>query len=662
MIKSAEIRGFILTALVTVAALGLYVAYPRFLEVLEDRTLDLRFWIRGSQDPGTDIVIAAIDEKSLAEVGRWPWPRRVQARMVERIHEEGARLIGLNLFYSEPESPESDAALASALQKARPVVASLPFILPVEGAAINRPAGKDTANREGQHPDYFDHSAFLKIQQVSAERVFRIKEAEGSLPPAESIGRAAEALGHVYTLPERDGILRREILVLRYGEEFFPSFPLQVARLGLGIRPEGMVLRIGQGIQLGKNFIPTDEHGRMLINYYGKERTFPYYSATDILSGRVPREAFQGKIVLVGATASGTYDQRVIPFSNNYPSVEKNATVLANILQGSFLHHSWVQKAVDLGTVLLVGPVTGVALIRLRGLWSTALAGGTLFALLVWFQAMFVWQGWWLNAVVPVGALFFVYTTVTADRYLIEERRAREIRAMFSSYVSPKIVEELVRRPEAARLGGQRKKVTILFSDIRGFTSFSEGHEPEVVVATLNEYLKAVTEVVLRWNGTLDKFIGDAVMVFWGAPVDQPNHAELAVRCALHMRQQVERLQEKWRSEGKPVLDSGIGINTGEVIVGNMGVEGKKMDYTVIGDQVNLAARVEALTRQNNTQLLITEYTYQEIRHLVGIQVVQVGRARFGHTQFKELPSVQVKGKTRSVTTYAVNTLPQDRD
>jgi adenylate cyclase len=267
MIKLTAFRGLILSALITAAALSLYAVYPRFIEELEDRTLDLRFWIRGAEDPGADIVIVAIDEKSLAELGRWPWSRRIQARLVDRIKASGARLIGLDLFYSEPESNDADALLARAIQTARPVVIGLPLVVPVEG---------DDPNQElkSRHPDFIDESAFNRVVQVSVEKTFRIKTAEDGLPPVEPIGTAAEALGHVYALPEPDGTLRREILVLRYGEEFFPSLPLQLARLASADSPEEMVLEIGRGIRLGERFIPTDEYGRLLINYYGSEYTF----------------------------------------------------------------------------------------------------------------------------------------------------------------------------------------------------------------------------------------------------------------------------------------------------------------------------------------------------------------------------------------------------
>jgi len=648
MSRLSGIRGLALALIITLAALSVYLIYPRFLEELEDRTLDLRFWIRGAENPGPEIVIVAIDEKSLAELGRWPWSRRIQARLVDRIKASGARLIGLDLFYSEPESHDADALLAGAIRAARPVVIGLPLVVPVEGDDPNPPS-------EGRHPDFIDESAFHRIVQVSVEKTFRIKTAKDGLPPIKPIGPAAEALGHVYALPEPDGTFRREILVLRYGEEFFPSLPLQLARLASGVSFEGMMLKIGQGIQLGERFIPTDEYGRLLINYYGKEQSFPYYSAAEVLSGGIPRNALRNKIILVGTSALGTYDQKITPFSNNYPGVEKNATVLANILQQNFVHHTWVHKAIDLATILIIGLGLGIPLTRLKGLYGTALAAGLLAVLLLWFQWTFMVWGWWLNAVMPVGTLLAVYTALTADRYLIEERKAREIRAIFSSYVSPKIVEELVRRPDMARLGGRRKELTVLFSDIRGFTAFSEQNEPERVVATLNEYLKAMTEVVFRWDGTVDKFIGDAIMVFWGAPIDQPDHAERAVRCALHMRQELDRLRGTWRTEGKAMLDSGIGINTGEVLVGNMGVEGKKMDYTVIGDHVNLAARVEGLTRQQNASILITEHTYRQIRPLIE---GQRGPGRLGHLEFRERPLVKVKGRAQSVTIYEVTSLP----
>jgi adenylate cyclase len=287
--------------------------------------------------------------------------------------------------------------------------------------------------------------------------------------------------------------------------------------------------------------------------------------------------------------------------------------------------------------IFLFALVLGIFLPRL-GAGAGALLFVALFAgYLGTVHYLFVSQGIWFNLVYPASALFFGYTSQTAYRFFTEERRARDIRRMFSSYVSKRIVDELIKDPSKAKLGGDRKEITVLFSDIRGFTSFSEKHQPEEVVKLLNEYLGAMTEIVFAHEGTLDKFVGDAIMALWGAPVGQPDHAERAVRCALAMIERLEQLQAKWRSEGKYAIDIGIGINTGDMVVGNMGAEGKKMDYTVIGDNVNLGARLEGLTRQYNNHIIISEFTYEKVKHLARVN---------------ELGSVTVKGKQQPVVIY----------
>jgi adenylate cyclase len=238
----------------------------------------------------------------------------------------------------------------------------------------------------------------------------------------------------------------------------------------------------------------------------------------------------------------------------------------------------------------------------------------------------------------------------TVNKLLFEEKQSRQIRAMFSSYVTERLVNEMIRNPDLAQLGGQKREVTVLFSDIKSFTTYSENHQPEEVVAILNEYLGAMTDIVLKWEGILDKFIGDAIVVFWGAPMKQEDHAERAVRCALEMQERLDQLRQKWLAEGKKPLESGIGLNTGDAIVGNIGAHGKKMDYTVIGDHVNLGARVEGLTRRYDTPILLTEYTLEKLRpaivegHFRGVSIL--GRER-----------VIVKGKETPVGIFSLNPL-----
>jgi adenylate cyclase len=290
---------------------------------------------------------------------------------------------------------------------------------------------------------------------------------------------------------------------------------------------------------------------------------------------------------------------------------------------------------------------------RVKAIAGTIIALITLTAFATAGYFLFLNNGMMINMAYPFTEIFLVYIGITAYNFASEEKRAKKTRAMFSSYVTKRVVDELIKNPDMAKLGGERKEVTILFSDIRGFTSFSESRPPEEVVTQLNEYLGAMTEVVFKHEGTLDKFIGDAVMAFWGAPLDQKNHVELAIRCALHMVDRLSDLQEKWKSEGKEPFSIGIGLNTGEVLVGNIGIEGKKIDYTVIGDHVNLASRVESLTRTYNTDILLTEYTYTIIKDLTDFRKSdKVKKSAIGHSKFSEVDTVKVKGKEQSVVIY----------
>lgn len=370
----------------------------------------------------------------------------------------------------------------------------------------------------------------------------------------------------------------------------------------------------------------------------------------------MPRATFTGKAVIVGTAALGTYDQKATPFSANFPGVEKNATVVENIIHGRFLRKTVWSGPIDIGMILLYGIGLGFFLPKLHAAAAAALAAGALLGYAVLAQYLFVAQGIWLDVVAPMLAVGLSFVSITVLRFMTEEKQAREIRSMFSSYVSPRIVEELIKDPSKATLGGQRRELTMLFSDVAGFTSFSEKHSAEDVVAQLNEYLGAMTEVVFRWNGTLDKFVGDAIVVFWGAPLQQPNHAELAIRCALHMRQRLGELHAKWKAEGKTPLEHGIGINTGVAVVGNIGAQGKKMDYTMIGDDVNLAARVEGLTRKFGSAVVITDDTAAHVKKLIASDPGS-GAGCIGHISLRKLAPVRVKGREKPVIVYAVEAL-----
>ncbi|HPX61777.1 MAG TPA: adenylate/guanylate cyclase domain-containing protein, partial [Deltaproteobacteria bacterium] len=451
------------------------------------------------------------------------------------------------------------------------------------------------------------------------------------------------AMGHINMFPDHDGTLRWESLLIAYDDHLYPSLALISAARHLGTPLENIRVDAARSVATGKSLIPTDQWGRTLINYYGPSGSFPHYPVCDILDGKVRPEQLANRIILIGATAVGIYDLRVTPYSAAMPGIEKHAAVAASILEGRYIRQA--PPGQNLAVLLISGLLLTWYLTGARVLSASLAAAAGAAAISVTAVLLFSHKGLWINLACPVFNLAGIYICITAYNYWSEERFSRNIRRMFSSYVTERVVSELIKNPQMAKLGGERRVITVLFSDIRGFTTFSEKHSPTEVVSVLNEYLGAMTEVIFKWEGTLDKFVGDEIMVFWSAPMPQEDHAELAVRCALDMRRQLSELQQKWISEGKPPLDAGIGINSGEVLVGNIGAEGKKMDYTVIGDHVNLGARVEALTRRFEQPILLTEYTLEQLRPRIESGAL-TGMA------FDGLGKVIVKGKQQPVGLY----------
>jgi len=605
-------------------------------EHIESKTYDLRLLLRDRiRKPAVpdNIVIVAIDEKSIKDIGRWPWSREVMADLIERISVHRPKVIGVDIMFTEPESPEGDRRLGRAIREAGNVVLAAPFDVPL---------GIRKDKTVPEPPDYVSDHAFMEVRsQKGINWKKEAIEADGLTPPLEGLARGA-VLGHVYSHADLDGTTRLEILYLKYGDDCYPSLPLQIARLASGIDQKDTAVYGGAGIKLGASFIPTDLHGRAMINYRGREQTFPYVSASDVIKGRVDASLLKDRIILIGTSALATYDQKITPLSANTPGVEKNATVVSNVIGNDFIRPS--PGVIELVVIFLTG-ILGLVLPRLKALPGSFVAASLILLYTLAACGLLVYRGFLISLVYPVLNMILIFGFQTVMRFFYEERSTKEIRRIFSSYVSPKIVKELIEHPEKANLGGERKLVTILFSDIIGFTTLSEKKRPEDVVAILNEYFGEMAGIIFRWEGTLDKFVGDEIMVFWGAPVDQPDHAERALCCALEMSARLDAMRRDWAERGLEGLDCGIGINTGEVVIGNIGAQGKKMDYTAIGDHVNLAARVEKLTRDYGTRILITENT---------ASAVEGARAQgaLKNAVFTPLGSVRVKGKENEVRIF----------
>ncbi len=615
----------------TITALFGALLWVKFhpLAALEDNLLDYRFKLRGKLTPPQEVAIAVIDEKSIERLGRWPWSRDKLAKLVDVLNKAGAAVIVFDIILSESEA--NDPLLGRAINEAGNVILPVAFDFEKKAAPLS--------------PDYLTASSFHLVGNSEMFEKFAPLTAERVLVPVSTLADKAMVLGHINMIPDDDGTLRWEILVIGYDGFLYPAATLQAAAAFLGVPGEKVTLEATRGVKLGKRFLPTDRWGRMIVNYYGPSYTFPHLSIVDILDGKVNQKDLEGRVILVGATAIGIYDLRVTPLAAAMPGVEKHASVIASILENRFLKAA--PPSVDLAVALGAGLIFSLIIVFLKVRQAALFTACYLLLILGGGYLLFRHWGLWVNLAVPAlnGLSVFIATNVYS--FIVEERNARRVKAMFSSYVTERVVNELIRNPSLAKLGGERREITVLFSDVRGFTSFSEKHPPEEVVAILNEYLGKMTEIVFRWEGTLDKFIGDAIMAFWGAPLPQDDHGIRGVKCALEMVDTLKKLQEEWRAQGKPVLDCGIGLNCGWVLVGNIGAEGKKMDYTIIGDEVNLGARLESLTRKYDAHILLSE-------NLVTKIVPQVNSCEFGHVVITGLERVAVKGKEKPVTIYEI--------
>lgn len=657
---------FKLGLLITAGIILLYFMDFSFLRFMELKALDLRMVSRGVRAPGGQTVIAAIDEKSVSELGRWPWPRATVAGLLDKLKQCGAHSVGFDIFFSEASNEawirsideisraarqsvsedkrlsgildqkrkeaDSDSELARAIERSDNV--TLGYFFHTTG----KEAGHLTKAEISEGMDRIAASKYPVVQIQGTPDLSQLIPAFAVVSNIPRISDSARNSGYINAFPDSDGVLRWAPLAIRFGEDLYPSLALSLLVQSLdGPMLAASLSEIGvNGIKIGDSEIPTDASGRILINYLGPGNTFPHYSVSDILNGRIEPELLKDKIVLVGATATGIYDLRVTPYSAVYPGVEVHATVIDNILNGDYIRRPGWAGLLDLAAVLIFGLAMSFILPKTRALQSFLLT----LAVLGFYVAGNIWlfsrYNLWLDIVYPVLTIVIVYLGLTVYKYVTEEREKKKIRNAFQFYLTSSVINEMLKDPTKLKLGGDKKDLSVLFSDIRGFTTISEGMSPEALVHLLNEYLTAMTNIVFKYDGLLDKYMGDAIMAVFGAPLNQPDHAVRACRTALDMMEELHKFQAKWKAEGKPVLDIGIGINSGDMAVGNMGSE-MRFDYTVMGDSVNLGSRLEGINKEYGTNIVISEFTHAHIKN---------------DFICRELDSVKVKGKHLPVRIY----------
>jgi len=666
-----------------------------FVNRLELDALDLRFRIRPDiyKHPDPRIIIVDIDQRSQEILGRWPFSRAHFAKMLDAMREDGAKVAAFDITFSKPDETaapirelrktviesgqnggqtnpriladldrlskeyDGDEQFARAIERFGNVVLGNFFLYSqydlkgVDDKTLDRyaniladfpfpqvrAANPQTGQRDLQH----------LMQSFGEPYALTPLGTQANIEPLSAALRNGHGTTGFFNVePDPDGVVRHSLLVLPYGRsknledwDLYGSLDVQAVRMFLGLPDQQTALDFSEtgitALEFGPSLvIRPDAVGRMMINYQGGVATYPYVSIADVVNRKFQPGTFRGKIVLVGASATGIGDLRSTPFGEiNYPGVEIHANVIDNILNRYFLYRGANQVAVDMALILLFGVPLGLWLAlaqprsMLLGLLLLVPFGGG-----VWFAFL---HGWWLNFIIPSGTLVANVGFVAVYRALVEEKEKRHVRGAFQQYLSPEVIRRLLQNPDLVK--PRKQEITVMFSDVRGFTSISEKLDAQELAALLNEYLTDMTEIVFAQGGTLDKYIGDAVMAFWGAPFEETGHATKACRAALNMMARLKEMQKKWSAEGKPVLDIGVGLSTGIASVGNMG-SALRYGYTALGDTVNLSSRLEGLNKEYATHILLSEATYAAVEDPFLI--------------FRELDLIRVKGKLQPVTLY----------
>jgi len=632
--KSPLFVVLIISIISTLFTISLYILKPTFLEAVDLRLSDHRFRYRAPVAPNPDVVIVAIDEKSINEIGRWPWSRSEIAQLVDKFYEYDVKLTVFDVVFSEKESQKPDTALGESLKVNKNVILGF-FFRDDSSQEIDPLSMKIHKKSKIKLIKYLDGADNNHIRMFNS--------AELNIPV---IAENARGFGFFNMIPDDDGIYRHAPLIINFDENYYPSLNLESLS---NFTNKEILLTLSDfgvsNINLNEISIPADEDGKLLLNYYGKSGSFPVYSAIDVLNGLLSKEKLENKLVFVGATEIGIADIRATPFDPVSPGVELQATAASNILDGRFLIKDGSTKAIDISLIFILTLVFGLTLFKTKRTLVGLLV--LLIFLAIHFGSnffLFSKSRLMLSILFPVIPLSLTYIFYEVYRNIVVERKSKFLRSAFSSYVSPDVVNEIIINPEKLRLGGDRRKVTLLFSDIRGFTSLSEKTEPEKLVTLLNEYLSPMTKIVMNNKGTLDKFIGDAVMAIYGAPIKQDAQAAQACTSAVEMITSLKQINEEWTKSNLPNIDIGIGINTGEAVVGNMGAD-IRFDYTAIGDTVNLAARLEGQTKFYGTNIIISESTKNEL------DIISNNSSQHSF-KLRELDLIRVKGKNKPIAIF----------
>ncbi len=667
LIKKQYLR-ILLNLLITIIFLSFVGSYDdssgegkNYLSIMENIAYDYRIALTMSNTVDERIVIIDIDEKSLAKIGRWPWGRDTMANLTNQLFDVyEVDLVGFDIVFAEEDKSsglhilnklvdnelndqkefiQRVTELKDVLDYDQLFLNSLLNRKVVLGYYFNRAIGEEGKLISGKLPEPVYSSEELNDINIDA----RSATGYGSNLPRFQSG--STAAGHFNPSIDTDGVVRRIPMLYEYNGDYYESLSLSMARLLLdvdviipvfaGSSETGSDYFELESLQIGDLNIPVDEHIQALVPYRGRQGSFKYISAVDVINGKIEKSELQGRIILVGTSAPALFDMRTTPVGEIYPGVEVHANMLAGIIDESIKLKPKFILAVEFIQILFVGLILSFIIPCISPLMANFVFGIFL-AILIGFN-FYIWET--ANLVLPIAPLLLMLLTLYLFNmtfgFFIERRGKREISGLFGQYIPSELVDEMSDNPAACSMDAENRNMTVLFSDVRGFTTISEGLEPAELSNLMNAILTPLTGVIHHSRGTIDKYMGDAIMAFWGAPLEDENHARHALQAGYDMIERLQALKHEFKERGWPEINIGVGINTGEMSVGNMGSE-FRMAYTVLGDTVNLGSRLEGLTKNYGVDIIVSESTKDAVPEYI----------------YMKLDRVKVKGKNEPVTIY----------
>lgn len=626
---SNNFHKFIIFIIITMLCIITYFTNQYFVE---PSVHDLFSRMNLSNTPSSQIINIAIDENSLSKVGRWPWNRNLYGNIFEYVKD--AKVIVFDSVITSSDNIQSDKKFFSRLKKMDNLILGTFFCNKEQNSTINMtPFAVDIQN--GKQMRLIEYQYYANLP--------------------EDLVKNAHSIGSVSTLPDNDGVIRKLSPIFRHNKTFYPSVGIKAAMKYKNINS---LAYKNNTLLLGDITIPLDKtNSEVYLQWYKPSKqnvnfiTHKTYSASDILDSYnkmkkgekppIPQEEFKDKIIIVGATAYALNDIKKTPIGVDYPGLEIQATFIDNIINNDFM------KKTSLALNLIVLAVLVILTVQTAKQLPIIYSLLTLITIILgWFyiaKNIFFANGYIIDVITPLSFVLLAYSLTFVYKYFLAGRSRNNLKNVMSKYISKSVMKDVLKN-ETAELGGKRAYVSVLFADIRQFTSISEVYTPEEVSSLLNEYFSLIAPIIDKYNGTLNKFMGDAVMAIFGAPIEDENHAQNAVLCAEEILLEVKKLNYKWKISNKPEIRIGVAINTGYVFIGNIGSK-DRMEFTVIGDSVNIASRIESLNRVYNTSFLISSSTYEKVKDIVNTIKIR---------------DVSIKGRISSVTIHEVIEIKHD--